>query len=56
MGYKRAAKKAYFEEYIQKAIISWKNKKFSFIRATAIYFQVPLSILKARIVGRKTKA
>jgi hypothetical protein len=35
MGYKRETPEAYFKDDIQKAITSWKEKKFRFILATA---------------------
>ena len=55
MGYKQATTKLYSEEDIQKAIISWKNKEFRSIRATAIHFKVPVQTLRDRMAGRKTK-
>ncbi|KFY08091.1 hypothetical protein V491_08473 [Pseudogymnoascus sp. VKM F-3775] len=56
MGYKRATPKAYLEDDIQKAITSWKEKKFRSIRATAAHFQVPFTTLRNRMAGRRPKA
>jgi hypothetical protein len=55
MGYRQATAKSYPEEDIQKAIISWENKEFRSIRATAIHFEVSVQTLYDRMAGRKSK-